>query len=194
MSTPQDPYATGPGDQPSTGSSPQPPSYGSAPQSPYTGSPAQGSYGQEHPGAQGADPAYSGTGYAGSGYGGQGGYGQRQPRNGLGIASLVLGILALLGSWVPVLGIGAGILAIVGLVLGIIGMRRAKRGEATNRGVALAGTILSALALLAAIVLTVVWGLAIFNAVEDTGCLDPDLSQTELEQCLEEASSSDLDS
>ena len=185
MSTPQDPYAPHPGDEPRTGSSPQPPSYGSAPQSPYTGTPAQGSYGQEHPGGQGSPQAYSGTGYAGQGYGGQGGYGGQQPRNGLGVTSLVLGILALLGSWVPVVGVVAGILAVVGLVLGIVGMRRARRGEATNRGVALAGTILSALALLVAIVTTVLYA-TVFASVWDDVSECAEVPQSQQQQCIDE--------
>ena len=187
MSTPQDPYATGPGDQPSTGSSPQPPSYGSAPQapsygsapqSPYTGDPAPGSYG-------GAGQGYSGQGYSGQGpegYGGQGAYGQ-QPRNGLGVTALVLGIIALLFCWTVI----AGVLGLVGLVLGIIGMGRAKRGQATNRGVALAGTILSALALVAAIAFGILYATLGIGLYQDNQeCFDPSLSQAEAEQCLNE--------
>ena len=182
MSTPQDPYASGPGDTPHTGSSPQPPSYGStpqpAPQSPYTGGPAQGGYG---PGQGGYDQS---SGYGQGGVDQNSGYGQSpQPRNGLGVTALVLGIIALLFCWTVV----AGVLAIVGLVLGIIGMGRARRGQATNRGVALAGTIISALALLAAIafaVLYVTLGVGFYQ--DNQECFDAGLSQSESQQCLEE--------
>lgn len=61
-------------------------------------------------------------------------------RNGLGTAALVLGLVAL-----PLcLLIGPAVLAIV---FGVMGMRRAQRGEATNRGMALAGTILGGVSL-----------------------------------------------
>ena len=82
------------------------------------------------------------------------GWAQGVPRNGLGIAALVLGILSLPGAIAGgVLGIVLGILA---LIFGIVGMRRAKRGEATNNGMALAGAILGAVGLLVGILVTLV--------------------------------------
>lgn len=88
----------------------------------------------------------------------QGGYGyggyppQSQPKNGLGLASLIVAIISLLTVF------GGLVLGIVAVILGVIGRGRAKRGEATNGGVALAGIVLGALSILvsiAAIVLTV---------------------------------------
>ena len=72
---------------------------------------------------------------------GQQPYGQ-QPSNGLGIAALVAGILALLGCAIPFVGLFPGIAA---LVLGILGRNRAKSGAATNGGMALAGIIMGAI-------------------------------------------------
>ena len=43
-------------------------------------------------------------------------------KNGLGIASLVIGIIALITSPVPIINNGSAILAIIGLILGIIGL------------------------------------------------------------------------
>lgn len=60
------------------------------------------------------------------------------PRNGFGVAALVLGILALISFFTVVGGIVLGLLA---LVFGILGRKRAKRGEANNGGMALAGAI-----------------------------------------------------
>lgn len=71
-----------------------------------------------------------------------------QPQNGLGLAALILGIVAFLTSWFPLLGIPVGV---VGLILGILGLNKVKKGLATNRGMALAGVILSAIGLLFAI-------------------------------------------
>ncbi|MFF8729787.1 DUF4190 domain-containing protein [Streptomyces sp. NPDC015171] len=71
-----------------------------------------------------------------------GGYGwtgaQAVPSNGMGTASLVLGILSAVGFLFWPLALVLGILAII---FGAIGRGKAKRGEATNPGVALAGLI-----------------------------------------------------
>jgi hypothetical protein len=55
------------------------------------------------------------------------------PRNGMGTAALVLGILSFLCGW---------ILGLLAIIFGAIGIARANRGEATNKGMAVAGLIL----------------------------------------------------
>ncbi len=84
------------------------------------------------------------------GYGQGSGYGEpgAQPRNGFGIAALVLGLLAVLLCWTIVGGIVLGILA---LIFGLLGRGRAKRGEATNGGMSVAGIVLGIIGLLLAI-------------------------------------------
>jgi hypothetical protein len=68
--------------------------------------------------------------------------GWQQPRNGLGVAALVLGILSIIpGVVMIVVGVVLGILAII---FGVIGIARARRGEATNRGMAIAGLVCGA--------------------------------------------------
>jgi multisubunit Na+/H+ antiporter MnhB subunit len=49
----------------------------------------------------------------------------------------------------------AALLGIIAIILGIIGMGRARRGEADNRGQALAGLVTGVVALLVAIFFTV---------------------------------------
>jgi uncharacterized membrane protein HdeD (DUF308 family) len=75
--------------------------------------------------------------------------------NGIGVAALVFGVvslvLALLVIYFPI----AGLAGLIAAVLGVIGMGRANRGEADNRGQALAGLITGLLGLAIAIVLTV---------------------------------------
>jgi membrane-bound ClpP family serine protease len=66
----------------------------------------------------------------------------------VGVVSLVLAIRVV---FFPL----AGLLGIIAIILGAIGMARASRGEADNRGQALAGLITGILALLLAIALTV---------------------------------------
>jgi hypothetical protein len=69
------------------------------------------------------------------------------PRNGLGTAGLVLGIIGLVFAFIPIVGVIAWPLVILGLILGILGVLRANRGRATNRGVAIGGVACSALGL-----------------------------------------------
>ncbi len=72
-------------------------------------------------------------------------------RNGAGTAALVLGILSIVTG---LFGIGI-VLGIIGLILGIIGRKRAKRGEASNGGAALAGIVTSILGSLVSIAMIV---------------------------------------
>jgi hypothetical protein len=63
------------------------------------------------------------------------------PSNGIGTAGMVLGIVAAIGFCLWPLAILAGVL---GVVLSVIGRGKARRGEATNGGQALAGIICGA--------------------------------------------------
>lgn len=63
------------------------------------------------------------------------------PSNGMGTAGLVLGILAAVVFCLWPLAI---VLGILGVIFGVIGRRKARRGEATNPGQALAGIICGA--------------------------------------------------
>ncbi|MEU8889481.1 DUF4190 domain-containing protein [Streptomyces sp. NPDC048442] len=93
-----------------------------------------------------------------------GGHGApRTARNGLGTAALILGIIGSLSGLVPLLFWLAGILGLIALVLGLTGAGRVKRGEATNKGVALTGAVLG----LASLVLSVVGAVLLFKAVDD---------------------------
>lgn len=178
MSTPQPPYGSsdeprdprdenGRGDQtpppsapvppqPTYGTTPPPsapqPAYG-APQQPYGGQSQQPYGGQQAP--YGTAPTGAPT-YGRPPQSPQGG-------NGLGIASIVVGGVGLLLSFI---GFGV-ILAIVGLVLGIIALVK-KKGA---RMLALIGTIVSGLGVLiglAVVIVGLVIGLASVQAVNDS--------------------------
>ncbi|WP_338699430.1 DUF4190 domain-containing protein [Streptomyces sp. Q6] len=92
---------------------------------------------------------------------------QQQPtqvaRNGLGTAALILGIIGALSGLIPLMFWLAGILGVIALILGLTGRARAKRGEATNKGVALTGVILA----LASLGLAVFGAYTTFKAVDD---------------------------
>jgi hypothetical protein len=85
---------------------------------------------------------------------------QQAPRNGLGIAALILGIVGVVVGIIPFFFWVAGILGVIGLILGFVGRGRAKRGEATNGTMALWGIITSAVAVVVSIVglvILIVW-------------------------------------
>ncbi|HET9143415.1 DUF4190 domain-containing protein [Actinophytocola sp.] len=85
------------------------------------------------------------------------------PQNGLGTAGFVLGLIGLIFSPIPIIGVVAWPLAILGLIFSLVGVTRARAGRATNLGLAIAGTVCSALALL----LCILWVAAFGKAVED---------------------------
>jgi hypothetical protein len=65
------------------------------------------------------------------------------PRNSLGSAALVLGIVALVFALVPIVGDFVSVpAAVLAVVLGVVGLLRAEKGVATNGGAALAGVVL----------------------------------------------------
>ncbi|MGH3871237.1 MAG: DUF4190 domain-containing protein [Pseudonocardiaceae bacterium] len=68
---------------------------------------------------------------------------QVAPHNGFGVTALVLGIIGAVFSWVPVLGF---ILAVLALVFGGLGYARARKRQATNSGMAIAGLVLGVIA------------------------------------------------
>ena len=106
-------------------------------------------------------------------------------RNGMGTAALIVGIISLLLFWLWFAAIPLGLAAIV---LGIVGRHRAKRGEATNKGMATAGTVLGGLAIVVAGAL-VALGVAFLNS--DTGknfnsCMDKANTKADRDACAQQ--------
>ncbi len=87
---------------------------------------------------------------------------QPQTRNGLAVASLVLGIIS-----IPTLGL-LGVGAIVAIVLGVIALGRIKKEPATygGKGMAVAGIITSVVSLLLIAVFAVVAAIAVPNFLQ----------------------------
>jgi hypothetical protein len=75
----------------------------------------------------------------------------RRPRNGLGVAALVIGVASLVAVISFVLFPLALLGGLVGLILGIIALTRGSNRGATNTGQAIAGVVCCALALFIAI-------------------------------------------
>lgn len=144
---PPDPWATPPQQLPPQQLPPQ--QWGAPPAAPPGAPPQWGQPPQQQPWGQppsynpppGAPPGYPQAAYPPGGYpqGAWGPYGTR-PRNGTGTTALVLAIVGLLTFW---FGLGI-LLGIVAFILGMVGRGKAKRGQATNGGTALAGAIVGA--------------------------------------------------
>ncbi len=89
------------------------------------------------------------------------------PKNGLGVAALVIAIIALVTVF------GGIILGVVAVILGFLGWGRAKRGEATNGGVAVAGIVLGFLGIIVSIAAIglAVWGFSEFGGTDYIDCM-----------------------
>ncbi|WP_020664323.1 DUF4190 domain-containing protein [Amycolatopsis benzoatilytica] len=85
------------------------------------------------------------------------------PKNGLGTAGFVLGLVGLIFSFIPIIGVVAWPLVILGIVFSAIGFARARSGKATNQGLSIAGLVLSVIGLIIAIV----WATVVTKAVND---------------------------
>ncbi|WP_030544069.1 DUF4190 domain-containing protein [Streptomyces albus] len=89
------------------------------------------------------------------------------PRNGLGTAALVLGLVGLVMGVIPFMFWLGAILGIIALALGLTGRGKAKRGEATNKGMATAGAVLGPVAVVLSVVMGVVTVMAVDDAVDE---------------------------
>jgi hypothetical protein len=104
------------------------------------------------------------------------------PKNGLGVAALVVAIIALISV------VGGVVLGIVAVILGFLGWQKAKRGEATNGGIAIAGIVLGILSIIEALVVIAlsVW---VFNEVGGTDYMDclskAGSDQEAVQQCVD---------
>lgn len=85
---------------------------------------------------------------------------------GIGIAALVVGIVAFISGWIAIWGVLAGVAAII---LGVIALKKSKG----NKGFGITGIVLGAVATLTSIVFTIIWALAFtFVAVGSGAALD----------------------
>ena len=73
--------------------------------------------------------------------------GAKQPGRGMGIAAFVVGLVSLLGAWLPFVFAVAAIGAVIGLVLGISAVRAARRHPGASASYGTIGIILSAIAI-----------------------------------------------
>ncbi|MDN4480508.1 DUF4190 domain-containing protein [Demequina muriae] len=88
-------------------------------------------------------------------------------KKGFAITALVLGIVAILGSWIPFLSIGSALIGAIGLVFGIIAVVKAFKGTAGGKVMAIIGSVLSGLAIIFAIVSTAAGVAAVDGAIDE---------------------------
>jgi membrane-bound ClpP family serine protease len=121
-----------------------------------------------------------------------GGYPQAGRRNGIGVAALVIGVVALVLVALLLFSPLGVLLGLVAVVLGIIGLVRANRGEADNRGQAVAGLVTGGLALLLGIFFTISIGTWFATHVNDFqrfgNCMDGAVGDAAREECARELS------
>lgn len=109
-------------------------------------------------------------------------------RNGMGTAALVVGVVAVVLVVLLLFFPLAFVLGILAVIFGAVGMRRAKRGEATNNGQALAGLICGILA----IVFSLYLGFRLWSFVADHNgdfrrfwtCITSAPTEEEQRQCV----------
>ncbi len=88
--------------------------------------------------------------------------------SGTAIASLVLGIIAILMSWVPIVNNFSFILALIGVVLGVIGVIGIKRGKKSGKGIVIAALVLNILSFMIVIGTQSLYNQALDSALSTT--------------------------
>lgn len=123
---------------------------------------------------------------------GYGGYPTARPRNGMGTAAMVLGILGLVLVVLIFFSPLGALLGLLAVPFGIVGLLRANRGEADNRGQALTGLVTGAVALVIGVLLTIGIGTFFAANVNDFRqfgrCMDAASGQQEREACARQLS------
>jgi hypothetical protein len=92
---------------------------------------------------------------------------QAKPSNGLGTAGFVIGLIGLVLSFIPLIGVVAWPLVILGVIFSAIGIAKASKGRATNKGLAIAGLVLSVIGLVICILQAAIWGKAIDDVQDE---------------------------
>jgi hypothetical protein len=111
----------------------------------------------------------------------------RQFQNGVGLGALILGIIALLLCWIPIVGYVSVVLGVIGLVLAIVGFVNVRRGSANNPVVAIIGGILSLVAIVVPWLVIAVFLNAVEGHVDDltsySECVQKAETPEQLEAC-----------
>jgi hypothetical protein len=144
---------------------------------PYPPQPGQGPPGGYPPPDQAPAGGYPTAGYPAT----------RTRRNGMGTAALVLGVVALTLVVLLLFSPLGAFLGLLAVLFGILGLMRANRGEADNRGQAVAGLVTGGIALLVGVFLTIsigTWFATHVNDFNDFGrCMEDAVGSAAREEC-----------
>jgi hypothetical protein len=113
-------------------------------------------------------------------------------RNGMGTTALVVGVVALVLVVLLLFSPLGAFLGLLAVLFGILGLVRANRGEADNRGQAVAGLVTGGIALLVGIFFTISIGTWFATHVNDFNrfgrCMDKAVGADAREQCARQLS------
>ncbi|MFC4855752.1 MmpS family transport accessory protein [Actinophytocola glycyrrhizae] len=90
-----------------------------------------------------------------------------RPSNGLGTSGFVLGVIGLVFSFIPLIGVVAWPLVILGIIFSAVGIGKATNGRATNKGLAIAGLVVSVVGLVVCVLWVAVWSEAVDDVNEE---------------------------
>lgn len=93
---------------------------------------------------------------------------QQAPRSIVAIVALVLGIIALLSSWVPIINNLSFIFALVGAVFAVVGLVGTLRGKKSGRGLAIASVVVNVAAVAIVLATQSAYSAAIDEAASST--------------------------
>jgi hypothetical protein len=132
-------------------------------------------------------------GYPTAGQAPAGGYPAARPRrNGMGTTALVLGVVALTLVLLLLFSPLGAFLGLLAVLFGILGLMRANRGEADNRGQAVAGLVTGGIALLVGVFLTIsigTWFATHVNDFNEFGrCMENAVGSAAREECARQLS------
>ena len=85
------------------------------------------------------------------------------------VASLVLGIVALVTSILPIINNLSFLLAILGIVFAIVGLVGISKGKKSGKGLGVAGLVLSVIAFILVLVMQSAFSAALDQAMEESG-------------------------
>lgn len=92
----------------------------------------------------------------------------QKPTSGMAIAALVLGIIAIISSWVPIVNNFSFLLGLIGLVFAIIAMVGVFRGKKGGKGIAIASLVINILSLVIVLATQSAYSQAIDDATVTT--------------------------
>lgn len=88
---------------------------------------------------------------------------EQKPSNGLGLTGFVIGLVGLVLSFIPLVGVVAWPLVILGIIFSAIGISKAVKRRATHKGLAITGLVVSIVGL----VMCVLWASVIKTANDE---------------------------